>query len=114
MRLFKYLKNKDYRIYCKMNRRHRRELVKLAKNTHDYDYDYLHRLVILKLRHFLEYYESGYNVWQTDETLIPLINSLKETLSIVDDFENSDSPDEEKFYEEFYSTIGKNIMFWWD
>ena len=113
MRLFKYLKDKEYRIYCKMERRHRRELVKLAKNTHDYDYDYLHRLVILKLRHFLEYYESGYNVWQTDETLIPLINSLKETLSIADEIENSDLVDPE-LYKKFYSLVGKYIVYWWD
>lgn len=113
MRLFKYLKDKDYRIYCKMDRRHRRELIKLAKTVKDFDYGYLHDLIVLKIRHFLEYYKSGYNVWQNEESREDVISSLERCLSVADEIENSDLVDPE-LYKKFYSLVGKYIVYWWD
>ena len=117
MNLFRYLKDKDYRAYCKMDRRHRRELVKFARTTHDYDYGYLHDLVVLKLNHFFEYYVNGNNVWQSDESKEEVLRTLRECLAFADEIEKLDDCDwkvEERLYKNFYSAIGKNIKLWWD
>lgn len=114
MRLLRYLKDKDYRIYCKMDRRHRRELIKLAKTVHDFDYGYLHDLVVLKIRHFLEYYKGEYNVWQDEDCSKDVILSLEHCLSVAEEIENSGLIDDPELYKKFYSLVGKYIIYWWD
>ena len=73
MRIF----DKERRAYRKMLRRHRRELVGLARKTADFDYEYLDELVITKIRHMYEYYTSSNNVWQSDDSLKKVIDTLK-------------------------------------
>ena len=136
--------DKEIRRYRKMHRKHRKELVKLAKETHEYDWCWLHQSVIMQIRHMHEYYSAGDNVWQTDETRLPIIEELKYVLDMdseIDRLENDHlglelvmkdgkiefirpegyrekaNAKEERItelYEEIYSSIGKNLHNWWD
>ena len=134
----------EMRAFRKMRRRHRKELVKLVKETSEWDWGWLHDMIIMQIRHMHEYYSAGNNVWQSDETLLPTIEQLKHVLDLDeeidkvydDDFdavfvhENGkitvNFPDsywedakecmkrEQELYEELYSFIGKNLRNWWD
>lgn len=119
MRIF----NKEYREYRKMLRRHRRELVKLARKTADFDYGYLDDLVITKIRHMYEYYTSNNNVWQSDDSVKNVIDTLKTAIDKHAALEECCWDDdeicpvltkEEEAFSDFYGYIGKNIMLWWD
>jgi len=79
--------DKEMREYNKMHRRHRKELVKLAKETGEWDSSWLHRMVIMQVKHMHEYYSNGNNVWQTDETRLPIIEELKYVLDLEDELE---------------------------
>lgn len=68
--------------YKKMYKKHQKELIKLAKESEDWDWYYLHNLVMTKIRHMYEYYSAGNNVWQSDETLLPTIDELKHVLDL--------------------------------
>ncbi len=74
--------------YKKMYKKHHKELIKLAKESEDWDWYYLHILVITKIRHMYEYYSAGNNVWQTDETLQPIISQLKHILDLQDELDH--------------------------
>lgn len=120
-KFFKQLYDKDYRQYLKLHRRHKKELIKLAKKSEDWDYGFLHDYIVTQLKHYLEYYESGWNVWQTDESRNSLIESLRKAVELAEQIENvydSDSiniwKEEARLYKEFYSYIGENIQRWWD
>lgn len=119
MRIF----DKERRAYRKMLRRHRRELIRLARKTADFDYGYLDELVITKIRHMYEYYTSNNNVWQSDDSLKKVINTLKTAIDKYaaleewywnDDKICLDLTKEEEAYSDFYTYIGKNITLWWD
>ena len=91
MKLFKrirHLFNKEMRAYDKMHRKHRKELIKLVKEDAEWDWCFLHDLVMTKVRHMYEYYTSGNNVWQSDETLLPTIAELKHVLDLQDELEH--------------------------
>ena len=89
IKLFKKLfPSKSTRAYRKMHRRHKKELIKLAKEDAEWDWSYLHTLVITKIRHMHEYYKAGNNVWQTDETLLPTIDELKHVLDLQEELDN--------------------------
>ena len=84
----KLLPSKSTRAYRKMHRKHRKELIKLAKDDKEWDWKYLHDLVMVKIRHMYEYYKAGNNVWQTDETLLPTIDELKHVLDLQEELDN--------------------------
>lgn len=125
-RLFRRLfPSKEMRAYRKMRKRQRKELLKLAKETAVWDWSWLHEMVIMQIRHMHEYYTENNNVWQTDETRLPIIEQLKHVLDLDAEIENmaEDSciidykefdKKEQDLYEELYSSIGKNIQWWWD
>lgn len=110
-----------------MQRRHRKELVKLARKTSEWDWCFLHEYVITVIRHMYEYYDADINVWQTDETRLPILSELKQILDWQAELD-SDDPDvlslknwwkytlerEQETYERIYTFIGKNITGWWD
>lgn len=134
----------EMRAYYKMRRRHRKELVKLAKEISEWDWGWLHDMVIMQIRHMHEYYSAGNNVWQSDETLLPTIEQLKHVLDLDEEIDKvyddnydiefihengkvtANFPDgyhedtkarlkrEQELYEELYSSIGKNLRNWWD
>ena len=135
-KLFKKLfLNKEMRTYKRLTRRHRKELIKKIKdNTYDFDFDELHSLVMLKIQHFYEYYNQNKNVWQCEESRQRVLDELKENLILNEELENlfdkheflyefqkesypscKDIFNKEKeLYQKIYTTIGKNIMNWWD
>jgi hypothetical protein len=138
----KLFPSKEMRAYRKMYRRHRKELVKHAKETREWDYCWLYDSTIMQIRHMYEYYTARNNVWQSDESLIPLIDSLKHVLDLDYELEhlwddhigghtvNEDgsisateesaksfldrSKREQELYREIYYHIGSNILTWWD
>ena len=135
---------KARRAYKRLNRRHRKALIKISRNIAEWDYSYLHNLVMTHISFLYQYYTEGNNVWQSDETLMPIIKQLKYILDLdkeiekvvdddlgvkyveedgkliavfPDDFLNRMNENEEKeqqLYEELYSSIGKNLQWWWD
>ena len=130
------------RAYRKMHRRHRRELVKLAKQDRDFDYGWLDEFVRIKVKHMHEYFSTSNNVWQMDETRLPIVEQLKHVLDLYDEMDhlwdsheatlitNKDGtkaftdestrtyPDvlkrEQELYEEIYGYIGATMKGWWD
>lgn len=142
-KLFKKLfPSKEMHAYNKMHRRHRRELVKLAKTIKEWDYGWLYDSTIMQIRHMYEYYTARNNVYQSDESLLSLIDSLKYVLDLDNELEhlwddhirghvvNEDgsitsteesaksfidkSKREQDLYREIYNHIADNIMTWWD
>lgn len=138
----KLFPSKEMRAYRKMCRRHRKELVRHAKETREWDWGWLHDSVIMQIRHMYEYYTARNNVWQSDESLISLINSLKYVLDLNDKIDhlwddhtsghvvNEDgsisatresaesfikkSNEEMELYKGIYMHISDNLMTWWD
>lgn len=116
--------DKERRAYNRMYRRHRKELVKHAKKTGEWDWCWLHNSVIMQIRHMYEYYSEGNNVWQVDESRLQIVEQLKHVLDLdaeIDRVSNDLSEDfkkreerEQGLYEELYSSIGRNIRWWWD
>lgn len=134
--------NKEQRAFKKMHRSHRKELVKHAKETGEWDWGWLHDSVIMQIRHMYEFYTEGNNVWQVDESRLEIIGQLKHVLDLNDELNhlwddhisetvtNKDGSitvtdeicenvkqtfdREQELYEEIYSYIGKYIQWWWD
>ena len=136
--------SKERRAYNKMHRKHRKELIQHAKKTCEWDWLFLHDSIIMQIRHMHEYYTANNNVWQTDESRLPIIEQLQHILDLnaeIDrgyendcgvEFIHKDGkleaifPDdyservtkfankEQKLYEELYGSIGKNLRWWWD
>lgn len=136
--------NKEQRAFDKMHRRHRKELVKHAKQTGEWDWGWLHDSVIMQIRHMHEYYMANNNVWQDDESRLSIIEQLKRILDLeveIDQMQDKADgvecihengkvtcifPDnykeyvtdyekrEQGLYEEIYNSIGKNLRWWWD
>ena len=124
-RIYNICTDKKYRTYYKLHRKHRRELIRMAKQTADFDYAYQHNLVVMKIRQMLEYYVAGNNVWQSRESHENVIETLAHALQLAEDIETVlvNWPDdsaktylerEVELYKEFYTYIGENIMYWWD
>ena len=81
----KLFPSKEMRAYNKMYRRHRKELVKHAKETREWDYCWLYDGTIMQIRHMYEYYTASNNVWQSDESLNEIIEQLKHVLDLSDE-----------------------------
>lgn len=144
-KLFKRLfPSKEMRAYRKMYRRHRKELVKHAKETREWDWFWLHDSIIMQIRHMHEYYTERNNVWQDDETRLPIIEQLKHILDLEEEIARMQDEDfgveyihkngvctavypddykermqkwsdrEQELYHEIYNSIGKNLRWWWD
>lgn len=125
--------SKEMRAYRKMRRRHRRELMRLAKQVQPFDYGWLDELVLTQVKHMYEYFAAGNNVWQTDETRLPIVEQLKHVLDLYEEMDciwSRDTKDEggfdsidkikaqyareDELYREIYSYIGSNLKGWWD
>lgn len=68
--------------YFKMIKKNRKELDSLnrAARTRPWDWSFGLDYLIAYMEFMRDYYNLGWNVWQTDETLVPLKKSLDETL----------------------------------
>ncbi len=73
---------KAKRAYKKMHKQHKKELKKLVKIDAEWDWGFLHDLVITKVRHMHEYYKAGNNVWQVDESRLQIVDELKHVLDL--------------------------------
>lgn len=78
----KLFPDKEFREFRKMHRKHRKELVKLAKETGEWDWSWLHQMVIMQIKHMHEYYDAGNNVWQVDESRLQIVEELKHILDL--------------------------------
>lgn len=128
--IYSNIDKKEKRAYRKMYRKHRKEMIRLAKEDRDFDWSYLHDLVITKIKHMYEYYHDGNNVWQTDETRIPILDQLSHVLELQYDLDHL--YDDEKYakysveesaslwkkeselYKSIYTFIGEHLEEWWD
>ena len=86
--IYSKIDRKEKRAYRKMYKKHRKEMIKLAKEDRDWDWGYLHDLVITKIRHMYEYYNTGNNVWQTDETRVPICIQLNHILQLQEELDH--------------------------
>ena len=68
--------------YFKMIKKNQKELDSLNKAAHRAPWDWSFGLnyLIAYMEFMQDYYNLGWNVWQTDETLVPLKKSLDATL----------------------------------
>lgn len=120
-------KSKEIREYRKMHRKHQKELIKLAIDTREWDFGWLHGMVIMQIKHMYEYYSAGNHVYQSEETLNKVLESLKHTLDLQyeldtlwdkgrDDLTSYEDLNkrESELYAEIYTYIGQNIQWWWD
>lgn len=140
----KLFPSKERRAFNKMHRRHRKELIKHAKKTDEWDWGYLHDSIIMQIKHMHEYYAAGNNVWQTDKSRMVTVEQLQHILDLnaqidrlwddccqldithidgraeiifPDDFRekaNQLYKREQELYEELYHYIGKYLRWWWD
>ena len=128
--IYSKIDRKEKRAYIKMYKKHRKEMIRLAKEDRDFDWSYLHELVITKIKHMYEYYSAGNNVMQTDETRIPICVSLNHILQLQAEidhlYEGVDVSNlildeslalmkkESELYKSIYKFIGEHIEEWWD
>lgn len=110
--------SKEKRAYYKMQRKHRKELIKLAKEDRDWDWEYLHVLVITKIRHMYEYQSAGNCVMESEDTP-NIIAELKHVLDLQNEIDTQKphfciNDFEIEKYREIYEYIGSNILGWWD
>ena len=85
----KIFPSKQMREFNKMHRRHRKELIKLAKETNEYDYCWLHESVIMQIRHMYEFY-TGNDVHQSDESKSEIIQQLQHVLDLEHELEETE------------------------
>ena len=99
--------------YNKMRRKHRKELIKRAKEDQDLDYEYLHSLVVVKLKNMYEFYSQGHAEFLSESDLNQILETLEHAINISDKIDNVyDSMRTKELYQELYEYIGKNIMLW--
>ena len=128
--IYSKIDRKEKRAYRKMYRKHRKEMIRLAKEDRDFDWSYLHDLVITKIKHMYEYYNAGNNVCQTDETRIPICVQLNHILQLQDEIDHLyDDENYAKYsieeatslwkkeldlYKSIYTFISEHLEEWWD
>jgi hypothetical protein len=120
----KFFPSKEVRAFRKVHRRHRKELVKIAKQTYTFDYGWLDELVHTQIKHMHEYFSAGNNVWQTDETRLPIVEQLQHVLDLYEEMDNLGDDitmdygqmrkRESELYQEIYNYVGCHIQEWWD
>lgn len=97
-----------------MRRKHRKELIDLAKEDQDFDYEYLHNLVVVKLKNMYEFYSQGHVEFLAESDLNQILETLEYAINIADKIDMVPEPTKIKeLYQEFYEYIGQNIMLWW-
>lgn len=133
LKIFKRIRNqfdKEMRAYYKMHRKHRKELIKLAKEDREWDWSYFHTIVMTKIKHMYNYYSAGNNVWQSEESLNTVLSTLKEVIDLDEEWDNlwdncydennarasvlKYREREEEIVKELYKKVGENMMWWWD
>ena len=70
--------------YNKMRRKHRKKLINLAKKDQDFDYEYLHSLVVTKLKNMYEFYSHGHAEFLSESDLNQILKTLEHAINISD------------------------------
>ena len=70
--------------YRKLQRKHTKKLVKVAKKTKDFDYSHFHDLVMVQIQNMYEMYSDRAYVWQVDELRQLIADQLKEIIDLND------------------------------
>ena len=92
---------------AKMSKDRRKERIKLAKNSVDYDWLDLHQYVCKSILHMCEYYEDGENVAQCEEERLKTLNSLLKAKEMITEFDKHN----EEYYERLNARkYSKNIF----
>lgn len=140
--LNKLIPPKEDVVNLRMQHRHKRELLKMAKHSCDFSYTYLDEFVHLKIKHMHEYFSSCRDIWQTEEDRAQIVEQLQHVLDLwgnIDilwkNYEKNIIRDEDgsiaknkrnavlylealakegELYKEIYSYIGEWIQFWED
>lgn len=73
--------------YERMSKKHKKALKKAAKNFKPWEYSYFMDVLYEMLSYMKDYYIGGYNVWQSDESLIPLLQSLITAYNAIKDIQ---------------------------
>lgn len=132
------------RIYKKFLRKHKKELTKLNReaSTQPWDWEFGLNYFVGFLKFMQDYYNQDYNIWQSEESLKEVQDTLKSTLDAYTDWINYTTPESEKnIYtsedggrvveipkkvideynkeyirrrDKFFKLLGKNIEKWWD
>lgn len=78
--------SKEMREYKKMYRKHRNKMIELAKEDRDWDWEFLHNIVITKIRHMYEYFSAGNCVMECERTPA-IISELKHVLDLQEELD---------------------------
>ena len=117
VRKIRRLMSKEMRQYKLMNLRHRIDLMKAVWKFREWDFSFTHRIVMLAIKGMHEYYSEGNNVFQTDETRLPIVESLQHIIDQNEILEEDLVSGFEKYDEvmsDIYTRIGKDCPLWWD
>lgn len=101
--------------YRKLQKKHTKKLVKVAKKTKDFDYMFFHKLVMTQIQNMYELYEDKEIIYQIDDSRQSIADQLKEIIDLNNKIEVSTPPwEEEELLRQIYMKIGENIQYWWD
>ena len=114
-------------LYKKMFKRNKKTLTKIHKEAAKNPWEYGHgtEYLVAFMKFMYEYYTLGENVWQSDESLQEVKDTLKEALDAYHDWQSFDyfaqEGDVEKYNNEynrrrerFFKLLSDNIEKWWD
>lgn len=120
------------RRYRKAQKKYEKQLIRYIKEEEKpYDWFSIVEILIKMIKRRLDYYSCGDNVWQTDESREPIIETLKiayylgmEAVARDDLTPNTkgwttedfvaDDKEVENAYVKFFSYVVENMRSWWD
>lgn len=83
---------KAEKLYKAMQKKHRKERVKLAKESADFDWSYLHNYVKTFVLHMYEFYDTGVMLYQAEEERQKTLSSLRKAKELIDKMESVFKP----------------------
>ncbi len=93
---------KRSRTYKQMMKKYHKSITKLGKDLskNPWEWSYLSETIIEFLRFMRDYYTAGENVWQTDDTRLPIIESLNAAIHEYDRWQECEHDYVKTFIEE--------------
>jgi hypothetical protein len=77
--------SKEDRQYRKLQKKHKKSLMYLAKRDADFDWQFLHDLVCQKIKNMREFYQKGFGVVQSEESRREVLESLDVACGMIDE-----------------------------
>jgi len=80
----------DYSKYKKLMKKHKKELNFLNNrvNSNPWEFSFIINYLVETLKFMQDYYELGYNIWQSEESLNEIKKTLKDTIKAYEDWDN--------------------------